>query len=132
MSCHSFHQHLLDPFFFCFQWLSHLHFHLDVICLPCQSYHHPLSLNFVAFSFVDYFFNHFEQIMTHPHTLCKIQMQVWRGKQRKKNGDMFPSSQHFLQTWGNPPPSPLQYYLWLAMGATFKYHFVPRLPTWES
>jgi hypothetical protein len=33
-----------------FQWLSHLHLHLDVICPPCQSYHHPLSLNFVASS----------------------------------------------------------------------------------
>ncbi len=32
------------------------------------------------------------------------------------------------QTWGKPPPSPLQYILCLTIGPTPKCHFVPRLP----
>jgi hypothetical protein len=32
------------------------------------------------------------------------------------------------RTWEKPPPSPLQYILRLSMGATSKWHFVPRLP----
>jgi hypothetical protein len=33
------------------------------------------------------------------------------------------------QTWGKPPPSPLYYILYLSMGATSKWHFVPGLPS---
>ncbi len=33
------------------------------------------------------------------------------------------------QTWGKPPPSPLQYSLYLSMGATSKWLFVPGLPS---
>ncbi len=33
------------------------------------------------------------------------------------------------QTWGKPSPSPLQYTLWLSMGATSKWLFVLRLPS---
>ncbi len=35
------------------------------------------------------------------------------------------------QTWGKPPPSPLQYFLCLATGPTPKCHFVPRLSRWS-
>ncbi len=33
------------------------------------------------------------------------------------------------QTWGKPPPSPLQYTLCLSMGVTSKWLFVPGLPS---
>jgi hypothetical protein len=33
------------------------------------------------------------------------------------------------QTWGKPPPPPLEYYLCLAMGPTPKCHFVLGLPS---
>ncbi len=33
------------------------------------------------------------------------------------------------RTWGKPPPSPLYYILWLAMGLASKWHFVLRFPS---
>ncbi len=35
------------------------------------------------------------------------------------------------QTWGKPPPSPLQYSLCLATGPTPKRHFVSGFPSWS-
>jgi hypothetical protein len=50
------HQHILNPLLFyfltriVFNGCQIFHLHLDVICLSCESYCHPLSLDFVAFS----------------------------------------------------------------------------------
>jgi hypothetical protein len=57
MNCHYFYQHFLILFFFVFllglfSMVIIFLFHLDLLCFPCQFYHHPLSLDFWTSSVV--------------------------------------------------------------------------------